>query len=407
MYTDYFKQAVKNLLQRRLRSWLTMIGIFIGVALVVALVSLGQGMQDAIVGQFAGLGADTITIQAAGGGYGPPGSYQSVTIGEDDLDVVKKVPGVKAAFGRIIGAASAEVNGVIQYGYFATFAEGADEYRLSITVPSEFKAEKGRIIKPTDRHKAVVGNTFATKDIFGEPLVVGDKMILGEENYDIVGILEKTGNPQLDVVVWVSQEDGMELSGKEDVFGLIAAKVDDGADIDEVKENIEKALRKDRKVEEGKEDFVVTTAQETIDSLNEVLGAVKWFLVGIAFISLLVGSVGITNTMYTSVLERTREIGIMKAIGARNWDVLTLFLIESGVIGVIGGLIGISLGLLLSFGTAAIAQAAMGASLIQAHVSLGLLLGALAGSFLVGSLAGITPAYQAAKMKPVEALQHG
>lgn len=407
MLIDYFRWGFSNLKQRRLRSWLTMIGIFIGVALVVSLISLGQGMQDAIIDQFSSLGADTLTVQAAGGGFGPPGSYQSVTIGKDDLRVIKRTPGVDEAFGRIIESVRVQVDGEQEFGFLATVADEPDEYRMSLEIPFDLKVVKGRMLKPGDTHKVVIGNRLAEKDVYVRKLQVGDKIGINGEDFDIIGVLEKTGNPQVESVLWLPLEVAQELTGVGDKYGVIAARVEEGADVAKVQSDVEKALRKERDVELGREDFVVESSQETIDSLNSIVGAVKWFLVGIALISLLVGSVGITNTMYTAVLERTKEIGIMKSIGATNNNVLTLFLIESGVIGFVGGIIGVALGMGLSFTTAAIAQANLGTDLISAHISFGLLLGALGGSFLVGTLAGVTPASQAARMKPVEALRYG
>ena len=405
---DYFRQGVYNLRQRSLRSILTMIGIFIGVALVVALLSLGQGMQDAIVGQFSNLGANTLTVQAAGGGYGPPGSYQSVSIGEQDLKVIKRVQGISEAFGRIISSVKVEVDGEPDYGYIASIPTNDPRaYDVALTIPTTLAVEKGRLIKSGDKYKVMVGNTLASKDQLVRKLRVGDKILINGHKFDVVGVLEKTGNPQLDLVMWLPEDAAREVTGNTESFGMIAAKVDKGFDVDTVKERVEKALRKERDVELGKEDFTVESSQDIIDALNTVIGAVKWFLIGIAAISLLVGSVGITNTMYTSVMERTREIGIMKAIGAQNKDVLLLFLIESGLLGVLGGIIGIALGMGLAFLVAAIAQQALGTSLIAAHVSVSILLSAIGGSFLVGAIAGITPARQAAKMQPVEALQYG
>lgn len=407
MLLDYLKLGIANIGQRRLRSWLTMIGIFIGVALVVALLSLGQGMQDAIVGQFSSLGADTLTVQAAGGGFGPPGSYQSVSIGEDDLKVIKRTPGVESGFGRLIESVRTEVNDQIDFGYLVSLPNDPKDLALATTIPTKLEMETGRMLKSSDTSKVILGNSLSTKDVLGKKLLVGDRVSINGKNFDVVGVLEKTGNPQLDIVMWATEDAVKDVTGVGDKYGLIVAKIESGEDVNVVKERVEKALRKERDVELGKEDFIVESSQEVIDSLNSVIGAVKWFLVGIAFISLLVGSVGITNTMYTAVMERTREIGIMKAIGATNANVLTLFLIESGFIGMMGGLIGIALGAGLALGVAALAQASLGSTLIQAHLSFALLFSALAGSFLVGSVAGLTPAMQAAKMKPVEALQYG
>ena len=135
--------------------------------------------------------------------------------------------------------------------------------------------------------------------------------------------------------------------------------------------------------------------------------AVQLFVYIIASISLIVGGIGITNTMYTAVLERTKEIGVMKAIGARNSMIFALFSIESGLLGLIGGIIGILIGLALAYGFAAAGRVALGVDLIQAHISPFLLIGALLFSFIVGTSAGVLPALQAAKLQPVDALRSG
>lgn len=384
-----------------------MIGIFIGVALVVGLISLGQGMQNAIIGQFSSLGTNTITVQAAGGGFGPPGTMQSITIGQSDLHVIQKVAGVDEAFGRLIEPVTVETKKKKSFGYMASIPNVASERQLSLTIPFEFTIEEGRMLGRDEKSGVIIGNKLSTGDSYGDPLRVGDKLMLNGKSFDVVGVLEKTGNPQFDTVFWLNEDVVRTLIGDDEKFGLIVARVEDGKDVDAVKEAIAKDLRKKRDVKLGREDFSVETAQETIDSLNSILGAVKAVLIGIATISLLVGGVGITNTMYTSVLERTREIGIMKAIGATNNDILSIFLIESGMLGLAGGLIGIAIGLGLAFLVQFVSSAGGGAALIEAYVSFGLIFGALAFSFVVGAIAGVTPARQASKMKPVEALSRG
>ncbi len=384
-----------------------MIGIFIGVALVVGLISLGQGMQNAIVGQFSALGTNTIIIQAAGGGYGPPGTMQSITIGKSDLRVVQKVAGVQEAFGRLIEPVTIVAKKKTTFGYMASIPNNPAERSLSLTIPFEFVIAQGRMLGSNEKSGVIIGDKLASSDAVGYPLRVGDKIMLDGKSFDVVGVLEKTGNPQYDTVFWLNEDVLRSLIGNNDKYGLIVARVDNGKNVDTVKEAIAKALRRERNVKVGREDFSIQTAQETIDSLNKVLGAVKAVLIGIATISLLVGGVGITNTMYTSVLERTREIGIMKAIGATNNDILSIFLIESGVLGLAGGIVGIALGLGMAFLVQFLSSAGGGSALIEAYVSVGLIVGALAFSFIVGAIAGVTPARQASRMKPVEALSRG
>ena len=142
-----------------------------------------------------------------------------------------------------------------------------------------------------------------------------------------------------------------------------------------------------------------------IGTLNSTLFAVQLFVYIIAAISLAVGGIGIMNTMYTSVLERTKEIGVMKSIGARNSAIFTIFFIESGLLGMVGGIIGIILGLVFAFGLSAIGRVALGSNLIQASISPVLVFGALLFSFVLGTAFGVLPAYQASKLNPVDSLR--
>ena len=197
-----------------------------------------------------------------------------------------------------------------------------------------------------------------------------------------------------------------EIYNIEDEESQIYVKVADVNEIDRVKADIERALRKERNEDEGKETFQVTTSEQFLEAFINIFGVVQAVLVGIAAISLLVGGIGIANTMYTSVLERTKEIGTMKAVGAKNSDILILFLIESGMLGLIGGVIGIGVGLGLSKTAEYIATAQLGTNLLQASIDPVLILGALAFSFLIGTASGVFPAMQAAKLKPVDALRY-
>jgi putative ABC transport system permease protein len=165
-------------------------------------------------------------------------------------------------------------------------------------------------------------------------------------------------------------------------------------------------LRRHRDLEEGKEDFVVQTPEQLIEGLNSVLNIVNAIVIGIAAISLIVGGIGITNTMYTAVLERTKEIGIMKSIGAKNGNILAIFLVESGLLGLAGGAIGVALGYAFSKLVEVAAAQFWASDILRANFPLWLLLGALAFSFLIGMIAGTTPAIQASKQKPVDSLRY-
>ncbi|MCK4491202.1 MAG: ABC transporter permease, partial [Candidatus Altiarchaeales archaeon] len=194
--------------------------------------------------------------------------------------------------------------------------------------------------------------------------------------------------------------------GVKDDYITIMARAKPNYDPEKVAEKIKEKLRKDRGLEKGEEDFMVLTMEQMKEAVGIVLDATQAVVVGIAFISLFVGGVGILNTMYTSVLERTKEIGVMKAVGARNSDIMLLFLIESGTVGLVGGLIGCLIGASISKGLEYIAVTQLDQTLIQASITPELIIGALLFSFIVGCISGVLPARQASKLKPVDALRY-
>ena len=188
-------------------------------------------------------------------------------------------------------------------------------------------------------------------------------------------------------------------------YDLIVAQVDKNSNITQVAQIIEQKIRKDRDEKIGEEDFSVQTPINMLASVNTILNIINAVVIGIALVSLLVGAIGIANTMYTGVLERTKEIGVMKAIGAKNRDVMLIFLFESGLLGLVGGIIGVIIGVLMAFGVSAGVNVGLGIDLFAVQFSLPLIVGSVLFSFLVGIISGVLPALQASKLKPVEALR--
>ena len=408
MRSEYFKLAANNLLRRRRRSILTMIGIFIGIAAVISLISLGQGMQRAIEEQFFQLGADKVTIQAKGATTGPPGSNNDIMLLESDLAVVQRVPGVSVATGRLVEGIRVVFNDKERFLYLASLPEDAEERALVSQVANVEEQDiiYGRSLKSSDRWKVMMSEDYYNDPKFdGKALRVGDRVLINGQANEVVGFFKKTGNPFIDMSFVMNEQPMRDLLDIPEKNGLIVAQAETGGDIATLAANIEKDLRRHRGVKAGKEDFDVSTAEETLDTFKTVLSIVTAVLVGIAMISLLVGGIGIMNTMYTSVLERRKEIGIMKAIGARNSEILSIFLIEAGILGLIGGVIGIGLGMFFSKIVEIAATQALGTTLIQANFPWYLIVGAMAFSFGVGCIAGTFPAMQASKLPPVEALR--
>jgi len=404
MIGDFFAIALNNLKRRKLRSWLTMIGIFIGIAAVVALMSLGQGLENAIIGQFATLSTDKLTIQNAGTGFGPPGSTVVEKLNDHDMDIIGGVRGVEAVVSRLVRNGKIEYNDAASFNYIADIPEDAEQMDI-VYESMDLKTEKGRLLKKGDNRKILIGSNIAKGEIFDKKIEVGKKIIIQGEEFEVIGILKKAGSFQVNSVIMMLKRDMEDLLEIEGEIDLIIAQIAKGEDIEEVAGRIEKALRKDRGLKEGEEDFSVVTPLESLEAFQAILNVVQMVVIGIAAISLIVGGIGIANTMYTSVLERKKEIGTMKAIGAKNSNVLMIFLFESGLLGLVGGVIGVLLGMGVAILVSAGGNAALGTNLIQADISTLRMIALVTFSFLLGVLFGAVPSYQASKLRPVEALR--
>ncbi len=401
---DFFRLSFNSLKRRRLRSWLTMLGIFIGIAAVVSLISLGQGLQNAITGQFDALDVDTLTVTNAETGFGPPGSTAIKKLTENDLRLIESVKGVKLVIPRLIRPIKVEYNKIANFYYATNLPQ--EERDLEIMYETlNVDILRGNKLEVDDKGKILLGNDFAENEFFGKEIRIGSKIKIQDDGYRVAGFLEKSGSFTLNSVVFMIEEDMKDTLEIGDEFDLIVVRVENMDKIEDVAEDIEKKLRKDRNLDLGEEDFSVQTPAQTLESVNTILNVVNLIVSGIAMISLIVGGIGIMNTMYTSVLERTKEIGTMKAVGAKNSDILLLFLIEAGLLGLVGGIIGALIGAGFAFGVSLIANTFLGNDILVVKFSLPLILGAISFSFFVGMASGFFPSLQASKLKPAEALR--
>ena len=405
MLKDYAAFSFKSLRSRKLRSWLTMIGIFIGIAAVISLIGLGEGLRIAITSQFGFLGPDILSVQASGVAFaGPPGSAVANPLSDDLVGKIKNVNGVEASFPRYLEAVTFEFNDVQDIIMAASVPESDD--RKTFETMINLKTDEGRLLKDGDNKKVVLGNNFKKNDKYGKSIKAGDRVIINGIVFEVVGILEKKGSFIFDNNMLMNEKSMIDiLKIDKSKVDVIAVKVKDKDKIQETKLNIEELLRKERNVKKGEEDFQVQSPQNILQTLNSTLFAVQLFVYIIAAISLAVGGIGIMNTMYTSVLERMKEIGVMKSIGAKNSAIFTIFFIESGFLGMTGGVIGIALGMIFAYGSSFIGRIVLGSDLIQASISPFLILGALVFSFMLGTLFGVLPAYQASKLNPVDSLR--
>jgi len=404
MIKDFFQISVNNLKRRKLRSWLTMIGIFIGIAAVVSLITLGNGLQAAIMGQIGSLDADSLTIQNAGSGLGPPGSTVVEKLNEHDLKLIEKVRGVKNAEPILLRMVGVRFNQVVHYDMVQSIPEDPEQYEEDYDAQG-FKLKEGRLLQRGDYRKVFLGGNFAKKTKFDKKVSVGKTILIEGEEFEVIGILEGSGSIFTNDGIFMFHGEIEDILNIDDEIDLIGVRVESADVAEETAERIEKVLRRDRNLKEGEEDFSVQTPSQVLSTVNNILTAVNIVVVGIAMISLIVGGIGIANTMYTSVLERRKEIGTMKAIGARNSNVLMIFLIESGLLGLIGGIIGALLGTGIALSIAGGANSFFGSKIIEIDFSIPLIFSVITFSFLIGILSGSIPSYQASKLKPVDALR--
>ncbi len=405
MILDYIGLAFNNLRRRRLRSWLTLIGIIIGIAAVISLIGLGEGLRVAITSQFGLLGNDVLSVRASGIDFaGPPGTNTPNPLSDTLYKKLENINGIEAAFNRDLETVLMKFNDKEKTVIIASSPEGKN--RKLFEKMLNLKTVEGRLLKDNDKKKVLIGYNFGNKDNFGRSISSGSKVEINGITFEVVGRLEKKGSFIIDNNVITNEKDILESLDKDDgTANIIAVKVKDVDKINIVKKNIEKILRKERNVKKGEENFIVQSPVNAIESLNSTLFAIQLFITIIATISLLVGGIGIMNTMYTSVLERTKEIGIMKALGAKNSEIFKIFFIESGFLGLVGGSLGLIIGLILAFGFAFIGRTFLGSQLIQAQVTLTVIIGSMLFSFILGIIFGVLPAIQASKLIPVDSLR--
>ncbi len=402
MMEDYVKTAYRDIKNRKKRSWLTMIGIIIGIAAVVSLISLGQGLKDGMNAEFDKMGAEIIMIMP-GSGFESMGSVGS-SLTKDDVEVIRKVRGVNVAGGFLTKIAKVEFGNEMKYSWVSGLA--LDESKEIIDNMESFVIESGRDLKRGDTYKTIIGNSVASGDFFKTKVRTGDYVMINGKKFRVVGTIGRIGNPDDDQAMMIPLETARDLFDEPDALMVIMANIKPGFDASDVAENIKKAMRKDRDQKKGEEDFSVQTADQLKETVESILNLVQAVLIGIAGISLLVGGIGIMNTMYTSVLERTRDIGVMKAIGARNINIMWIFLIESGIIGLVGGAIGCAIGISISKSIEYLSSVELGVDYLKASVAPELIFGALAFSFFVGMISGTLPALRAARLKPTDALRY-
>ena len=286
MITDFFKLSLNSLRKRKLRSSLTMLGIIIGIAAVVSLISLGNGLQQAITGQFDTLSADKLTIQNAGTGFGPPGSTVVKKLNKHDVDVIKRVGGVQEVVPRLIRVAKVEFNKNVNYFYLADVPEEKNLQKI-IYDATNIKLEDGRLLESGDKGKVILGSEIAKQESFDKQIKVGNNIIIQGKSFQVIGILKPASSFQINSVVLMPTEDMKSLLNIGDEVDLIVAQVDEN-NAEQIAEKIKQDLRRDRGEKVGEETFSVQTPVQAISSVNTILNIINLIVTGIAAISLVI-----------------------------------------------------------------------------------------------------------------------
>jgi len=401
---DLFMYALNNLRHRQLRSWLTIIGIIIGVAAIVSLIAISQGLDSEIRKQLNMFGDDLLTITpktAGGGGLASGGgsfgvSARTGVLTQNDADGLKKIGGVRRVTTYIGEQMSFETGGKnATIMIMGAEPQLADMYNIRV--------EEGRLPQEGDTGTTVLGYNVANS-MFDKKIEVGKRVRINDRDFRVVGIFEKSGSGVLsfiDSLVYIPEQDARDLSGLYKGNRMVASimlQMEPGADPKAVEEDVTNEMYRMHKVTPDTADFTVVSAEYVRQQVGAITGLLTLFLGGIAGISLVVGGVGIANTMFMSVLERTREIGTLKAIGASDNAILEVFIFESALIGFIGGFIGLAIGAAFSL--------VLNLFGFNSVVTPELVIFAVMFSVVIGVVSGILPARRAARLQPMEALRY-
>jgi putative ABC transport system permease protein len=420
MIWDSVVIALRALMGNKLRSGLTMLGIIIGVASVVALMSIGKGATAGITSQVENLGSNLITISSgrsfrvvsgAGGVAALSASDTSSTLLYSDYEAILNYglanPGMIAGISPVYSGQA-----TLKYG------ESAGQFSITGVVPAylsvnAYEVERGRFITNSDNKseaRVVVLGAQAATDIFSGLNPLGRTVSINGISFEVVGVLASKGSIGFgggDDVVLVPLETGYSrlLAGRANVAGkrsLTSLSVSAATPevVEQVISDIELILRREHKVKLSDDlGFSVTSQSQILSNLSTITQTMTLFLAAIAAISLLVGGIGIMNISLVSVKERTREIGLRKAVGAQRSTILVQFLVETLTLAILGGVLGILLG-------AGIASLVNLTGLITSLVTVDVVLQAFLFAALVGLFFGIYPAYQASLLRPIEALRY-
>ncbi len=407
---DLLTTSSQSLTRHKSRSGLTILGIVIGIAAVILMLSIGRGAEGLILSQVADLGSDLVFVEPSSGDPtpGPPDPFIEQTLDLDDVEAIRDT----GLFSVV--APTLQTSVAVSHGDESTFTQvvGINEGYIDV-FPADLKS--GRFLDEGDVEtysKVVVLGMEIAEDLFGDQDPVGMKMKIKNTTVRVVGVFEEQGtrffqnlDRQIAIPVTTMQRDILGV----DYVSYISMRVREGVDIEYAKEEVRWVLRDSHNIDnpEGdpeKDDFFVSSQSDAIEIIGVVGSVLTILLSSIAAISLVVGGIGIMNIMLVSVTERTKEIGLRKSVGATYKEILQQFLVESVMLTLMGGIIGVILGVLTSFIAAIIINQQLDGWKYSVPPEAIIL--AVVVSTVVGIVFGIYPARRAARLDPIEALRY-
>ena len=415
-FLSFWGIALTSLYANKLRSALTMLGIIIGISSVIAMLSLGEGFQEGITASISDLGSDSMFIQPAnpdapGGGGLMSQALASPSLTLDDAEALKEVPGVAkvTAYNENFVDLSAGDNSK------TVVIDGSTPGWLQTL---GYEMEYGQFFSErnvTRRDNVIVLGSEVARDLYGsESAALNEKLKLKGKTFTVIGVMATKGGVMMGfsmdsiaivpITTFQTKLFAQRTPQGEDAVQAIALMMENPEEKSFIIADVEQILRQRHRIQPGdNDDFSIVTPEQILETVGIITGALTAFLSAIAAISLLVASIGIMNIMLVSVTERTREIGIRKAVGAKRYHILIQFLIEAGTLSLVGGAIGIVLGAVTAWG---VAQLDLGITLVVT-IAPGTVILAAGVSFFIGIVSGIYPAARAASLNPIDALRYG
>ena len=395
----------------KFRSFLTILGIIIGIASVIIVMAIGASAQQLIIAQVSGVGSNLVgVLPGASDEKGPPASVLGIvttTLKQSDLDAVllkKNVPNAVAASGYVSGIGTAKYkNNSRQNNFQGVSADFIDVEKNDLSSGRFFTDEEDSGLARV----AVLGSNTA-KELFENEDPIGKMFSLKDVNFTVVGVLALKGGSAVsnpDELVYMPLSTAQKILLGIDYLNFMRVKIDNPENITRAVADIKYTIRTQHRIKNpNDDDFSVRDTAQALNMITNITNVLKYFLAGIAAISLLVGGVGIMNIMLISVTQRIREVGLRKAVGARNRHIITQFLIEAVFITLVGGIIGIIFGILISL-LAAVVINALGYEW-EFLISFSSIVVATMVSAAIGLLFGLYPARKAARISPMEALRY-